>query len=254
MSQRYGQTITWGTSTAPQIFGGTRMRYSYREMLQEQLDDDESGIFRAALLHSKKAEISFEAKVTQASTNFLDLSAGAKIAVSGVSGGTILCRQAVERWGLFPQPKTSAIEATHYPDVTGGAGASAGTALSALTPDQASLGLLIPSGKLIIGTFGLTHASGVVHGLTLTQSWTLQEDDPSPAGAIVGVQAKGYQRRIELMLLATGTIPATAAELVITGAPTHAANFRNVTAEKLFESQRGMMYSISAFWIPPFAP
>ena len=111
MSHRYGQTITWGTATAPQIFGGIRLRYSYGERLQEQLEDNEAGDFVAALLHSKTAPLSFEAKVTDASTNFLDLSAGAKISVTGLSGGTILCRQAVDRWTQFPSTTTVAIDA-----------------------------------------------------------------------------------------------------------------------------------------------
>lgn len=251
MSNRYGQTITWSTPTAPHPFSGVCTRYSYRDARTRQLDDDEAGDFRALIQHSQKAALEFEAKITEDSTDFLDLSAGAKITVSGIASGTVLCSRAVERWALG-QSKTASITATHYPDITGGAGASAGVALDAFTPDQSALGIVTPSGVLKYGTYGLGHAVGIVHGLTITQELQIAEDDPSPAGTILGATSHGYLRTIELLLLATGAIPATGSTLALTGAPDHAADYKIENAELRFQHKGGKMYQINAVWIPPF--
>jgi hypothetical protein len=112
---RYGQDITWGTLNAPHAFSGTRTSYSYRDNIQRQLDEDESGDNRVLIQHSRKASLSFEARVTDASTDFLDLSSGGAITISEISSGTILATRAVERWALG-RPKTASIQATHYPD------------------------------------------------------------------------------------------------------------------------------------------
>lgn len=248
---RYGQSITWGTVSAPHIFTGECTGYTARSVAQRQLEDDEAGDIDALILHSQKTEISFDAKVRSGSEDFLDLSAGASITVSGISSGTVLASRAVERWQLG-QPKTASVTATHYPDVTGGDGESAGE-LSAFTPAQTGLGIVTPGSVLIYGTYGLTHASGVVHGLTIEQILELTEDDPSPAGTILGVVAHGYLRTIQLELLATGALPAVGSTLAITGAPDHAGGYKIESAEKKFASKRGMMYSVSAVWVPPMA-
>jgi hypothetical protein len=94
---RYGQNITWSTLSAPHPFSGTCTSYSYRDNIQRQLDEDESGDNRVLIQHSHKASVNFEARVTDLSTDFLDLSAGAAITISGISTGTILATRAVER-------------------------------------------------------------------------------------------------------------------------------------------------------------
>jgi len=249
---RYGQSITVGTASAPQVFTGVCTRFDYGPQQQETLDPGMDGEHRALILHGKKRPFDFEAKITQESTNFLDLAAGAKIAVTGMSGGTILAARAWERWTLG-QAKVAGVSGAHY-YFTGGSGGSAGTDLDAFTPDQAALGILIPSGQLIHGTFGLTHAAGVVHGLTVTQEWTLSDDDEAPDGSIPGCTAHGYLRRIELQLLATAALPTESDALVITGAPDHATDFRNVSCRQTYSPVPGkLMYSVNATWIPPFS-
>jgi hypothetical protein len=247
--ERYGQTlIAWSTVAAPHPFTGTCTSYSYNESLQRLLDEDEAGGNRALIQHSHKAAISFEAKVTDSSTDFLDLSAGAALTITGIATGVVLASRAVERWALG-QPKTASVQATHYPDMATGGGAAAGIVNSAYTPTQALSFVL--GGKLIYGTSGLTQASGVVHGLTLTQELTIVEDAPSPAGTILGAVATGYLRTIQLDILATSTIPAVGTKLVLGGSLAMGSDYQVETAEPKYESKRGMMYSVGAVWIPP---
>ena len=247
---RYGQSITWSTPTAPHPFSGTCTSYSYRDNIQRQLDEDEGGDNRVLVQHSRKAAINFEARVTDSSTDFLDLSAGAAVSISGISTGTILATRAVERWALG-KPKTASIQATHYPDLTQSSPTLAGTSLSAFTPTQ-SLTFLQPGGKLIYGTAGITHSSGIVHGLVLTQELQITEDDPSPAGTILGAASHGYLRTIQLDILATASnaIPNAGDALTFSAAPANCANYRVESAEVKFQEKRGKMYSLTAVWIP----
>ena len=254
----YGQPITWGTLSAPHPFAGTCTSYSYRAQLQRQLDLDESGDNRALIQHSKKAEISFEARITDAShteSNFLDLSTGAAINILGVSGGGILCTRAIERWSLG-QPKTASIQATHYPDMELSSPVAAGT-MDAFTPDQTGLGIITPGGKLIYGTHGLNSTGGIVQRLEITQQLQITEDDPAPDGTIVGAAAHGYLRTIAMDLLVHSgiTMPAVGDLLNLTavGAMSHIANYRVESVETKFAEKRGKMISVTALWIPPFA-
>lgn len=251
MSNRHGQAITWGTTTAPHIFTGKCTSYSYRKMLQRQVHDDEAGENVAITLHSKKAEVSFSAEVTSGSTDFLDLTGSAAlIVVAGVTGGSLLASRVVETWRL-QQRKTAQITATHYPDFTS-TGSSAAINASAFTPDQSGIGINYPGGLLIYGTYGVTHGQGVVHGLTIEQQLTIAEDDPSPAGTILGAQTHGYMRTIQLDLLATGTIPDVGTVLTFTAGPANSADYRIESAEIRFEDKRGKMFAIGGVWIPPF--
>lgn len=249
---RYGQAISWSTPNAPHVFTGICTNYRYNPTVQSQLDEDESGDNRAIIQHSKKAELSFEAKITEDSTDFLDLSAGAMITVTGTpAGGVILARRAIERW-VLQQPKTASVEAIHFPVMSDSGAVAAGVDLDAFTPDQSALGIVTPGGSLIYGTHGMTHGSGVLHELEIAQELTITEDDPSPAGTLLGAAAHGYLRRIRMMLLATGTRPAVEATLALTGAPDHAADYKIESAPEVWSSKRGKMYEVTAIWIPPF--
>lgn len=217
-----------------------------------QLEEDESGDVTCIVQHSQKATLSFRAKVTEASTDFLDLSQGAKLMVSGIANGTVLCSHASENWALG-QAKTTNVTATHYPDMTGGTGDSVEADLDVFTPDQSGLGIVAPGNSIIYGTFGLGHANGIVHSLSIEQQLTITEDDPSPDGKILGATTHGYLRSIQLDLLATGPIPATGSILALTGAPEHAGGYRVESAEVRFASKRGKMYQLTAVWIPTFA-
>lgn len=248
---RYGQLITWSTITAPKPASGSVVSYSLRDAVTRQLIDGEDGDFLAAVLHSKKAELNFEAKVTSASTDFLDLSVGAAVTVSTIPAGVVLATRASERWQLG-QEKRISLTATHYPDMVLAGGAAAGTDLDAFTPDQAALGIVTPGDEIIYSTFGLTHASGVVHGLTLEQQLTITEDEPSPDGKILGAADHAYMRTLQLDLLATGAKPAVGSVLVIPGAPNHAGGYKIESSEERLAEKRGKMYAISAFWIPVF--
>ncbi len=248
---RYGQTITWSTITAPHLFTGKCTSYSLRDAVSRQLMDDEGGDNVALALHSAKAELNFSAEVTDGSTDFLDLSDGVAITVSGIASGVVLASRAVETWRLG-QRKTASVQATWFPDMVIGAGGAAGTGLDAFTPDQSALTIVYPGGVLIYGTHGLGHASGVLHGLTIEQQLTITEDEPSPVGTILGAASHGYLRTIQLDLLSTAAAPAKKSVLALTGAPDHSADYRIESVETKFESKRGKMYAISAVWIPPF--
>src|SRR4051812_30064129 len=100
--QTYGaSTSHWGTADAPQLFTGHCTRYSYRDAITRRLLTNMVGDNVAAALHSRKAEVDFAANVTAGSTDFLDLSEGAKIAISGITGGSLLAYRAVEEWNLL---------------------------------------------------------------------------------------------------------------------------------------------------------
>lgn len=248
----YGQTarnLTWGTASLPHLFTGESTDYSYRLSTTRVLDENEAGDNRALILHSKKAEISFSAKVASGSTDFLDLSAGASIAVSGVSGGVVLARRAVERWALL-QPKVASVAAVHYMDITQSSPDAAGTNLSAFTPAQTQTGLVFPGGVLKYSTIGLTHASGEVQMLEIVQELELTEDDPSPDGKITSCVARAYKRMITLELLATDDPPAEGSTLSITGAPTHAADYVIEGVDTMGTFLRAKKYRLNAIWIP----
>jgi hypothetical protein len=249
---RYGQAITWSTIAAPHLFTGFCTSYSYREQVQRQLMDDEGGDNVALALHSKKAELNFSANITSESTDFLDLSAGAAITVTGISAGVVLATRAVESWRLG-QRKTASVSATHFPDMVQASPVTAGTDLDAVTPASQAQAFVYPGGQLIYGTAGLTHAVGIVHEFSIEQQLTITEDEPSPAGTILGAAAHGYLRTIRLGLLSTGAIPAVKSVLTVSGAPDHAADYRIESAELRFEDKRGKMFDIGAVWIPPFS-
>ena len=248
---RYGQLITWSALTAPAPFTGEVQSSSYRDAATKQLIPGGASDYIAMALHSRKAELTYEAKVNSGTTDFLDLSAGAAIVVTGISTGVLLVSQAVETWQL-QQPKIASIKATHYPDVVQASPALAGKTLNAFTPDQAALTMVYPGGKIIYGTLGIGHASGVVHGLTITQTLRLLDDPPSPAGKILGVGAASYERLISLDLLAKAAAPAVESVLVMTGGPGHSSGYRITDVEEKFENERGKMFAVEASWIPAF--
>jgi hypothetical protein len=259
MGTHYGQSIKFGVLDAPALFTGDNMSFNYRsQTTNDELEDGGSDI-AALAMHSLKGDINFSGEVTDGSDDFLDLSAGAKITVAGspggisLSSGFILAYEAIEEWNLMRR-KNCSVRATHYPDMeSGDAGSSAGT-LSAFTPTQ-SLDFLFPGSTLIYSTVGLTHAVGLVHQLKVTQTLTITDDEPSPAGKILGAFTSGYKRTISLLLLAkpgSGTIPAVRSVLTIGGAPSHLANYRVSAAEPRFERKKGMMFQLDAIWIPSF--
>lgn len=251
---RYGQSITWGPLTAPSLFNGEVISYSLRDAQTEQDIDGASTDYIAMALHSRKGEVNYEATVTGGTggtSNFLDLSTGAAVVVSTISGGVVLASEAVEKWQLG-QPKTASVRATWYPDITQASPVLAGTTLDARTPDQSGLGIIAPGGKIIYGTYGITHAAGIVHSLTLTQQIKITEDDPDPSGTIKGAATSAYMRKISMEILATGAIPAVASTLVLTGLNTNVANYLITSATQTLARGKGKMYAIEASWIPPF--
>ena len=249
---RYGQAITWGTLSAPRMFTGQTRSFSVRDALTKKLFTDMVGDNIAAALTGSKAEINFEAMVTEGSTDFLDLSEGAAVALSGFSTGVVLASRAFETWRIG-EAKTAGVTATWFPDIVQASPTAPGV-LSAFTPEQSGLdNIVMPGGKLIYSTVGMTHSTGVMHGLTIEQLLQITPDDESPEGKILGAATHGYQRTISLDLLATGSAPAKGSVLSLTGAPSHASNYRITDVNKTYEDQRGMMFNISAFWISGFA-
>lgn len=260
MSHYYGQSIKYGVLGSPAPFTGDILSFSYRDAITPEEQEDGASDIAAIAMHSRKGALNFEAEVTDASTDFLDLSAGAKIAVEGGEGGQdlstgfLLAQEAVEEWNLMRR-KTIALRAMHYPDgESDGDGADAGT-LSAFTPSQ-SLDFLFPGNKLIYSTVGITHTAGLVHQLRITQQWNITDDDPSPNGKILGALAHGYKRTISLLVLAkpgNGNIPAPKTVLSFGAAPAHASSYRVISAEPRRTRKKGMMFQIEAVWIPAFA-
>lgn len=262
MSYHYGQNITYGVLGAPALFTGDNMTFSYREQKTGDKLENGGSDYDAMAIHSKKGDIEFEGEVTEGSTDFLDLSQGARIAVEGSPGGIdltpgfILAHRAVEEWNLL-RKKTAQVFAYHYPDgeIQGGdQGAAAGT-LSAFTPEQ-DLDFLFPGNNLIYSTVGFSHAAGVVHQVRLTQTWEITDDDPSPAGKLLGAFASGYHRTLSLLLLGkpkTAPIPRTGTELTLDGAPPHMQNYRVLSAQPRLTRKKGMMFQIEAAWIPAFS-
>ncbi|MEO8204876.1 MAG: hypothetical protein ABI615_01755 [Chthoniobacterales bacterium] len=262
MSQHYGQDITYGVLGAPALFTGDNMNFGYDDQVTEDNLEGGGSDFAAMALHSRKGEISFEGEVTSASTDFLDLSSGAAITVAGSPGGIdlstgfILAHEAVEEWNLLKR-KTASVRASHYPDAAdAGAGAAVvPTAASAFVPDQSSINFLFPGNTLIYSTVGITHASGLIHQLRLTQNWQITDDEPSPDGKLLGAFASGYKRMISLLLLAKpgdAVLPAPRSILTFTGAPARMKNFRVIKSSPKLERKKGMMFQIDAAWIPPF--
>jgi len=249
--QRYGQTLTWGAIAAPHLFTGDCLSYSLRDAVTEQEIENESADLTALVLHSRKAMLSFEAQVNSGTTNFLDLSAGAELTVSGISGGMVLATSTEESW-VLEQPKKASVQAIWYPSMTGGSGASAGTGLNIVTPSQSGLMIVAPGGVIVYGTYGLTHAAGIVHSLKIRQRLKISEDDVDPTGVILGAASHGYKRTISLELLATGTKPAVNSTLSITGAPTTANDYVITSSDEMWAVEKGKMYSVEASWITPF--
>lgn len=259
MSQHYGQDITYGVLGAPALFTGDNMSFSYRDQVTEDLLENGGSDFAAMALHSRKADLSFEGEVTSSTTDFLDLSTGARIVVDAeiagidLTTGFILASEAVEEWNLLRRKRCS-VRATHYPEADASEVGAAGVALSAFVPSQ-SLGFLFPGTTLIYSTVGFTHAQGLIHQLRLTQSLQIVDDEPSPDGKILGAFSHGYKRTISMLLLAKpsdAVIPEPGSELVITGAPARMNKFRVISAEPRMERKKGMMFSLEASWIVPF--
>lgn len=253
---RYGYSLHlgWGLTSAPRLCAGiaTSLRYDLHD--QEQIDKGEDGTKRALIVHSTTADISFAAKVTSASTDFLDLSStAAAITVTGApieAGGVILVSEAVERW-MQGVPKTVSISSTHFLDLDLNGGPAVVNTLSAFTPDQSTLAIVTPGDSLIYDTFGMGHASGVLHSLTLTQRLELKPDKPSPDGRILGVQVVGFERRFEAAILAKAAAPALRSTLALTGdAPTHAGGFQILRVATAFDEEVGAMYTLGGLWIP----
>jgi hypothetical protein len=259
MSQHYGQSITYGVLGAPALFTGDNMSFGYSDKVSEDLLENGGSDFEAMALHSRKGEINFEGEVTSDTSDFLDLSSGSRLVISGSPGGIdlstgfILAHEAVEEWSLMKRKRCS-VMATHYPEAPADTGALAGVAKNAFTPDQSSIDFLFPGSTLIYSTVGFTHAAGLVHNVKLTQSVNITDDEPSPDGKLLGAFTSGYKRTLSLLLLgkpAEAAIPAVRSVLTFATAPANMANFLVTSAEPRLERKKGMMFSIEATWIPP---
>jgi hypothetical protein len=255
ISVRYGQDIEWGAVNAPQLFTGECMSFTYDKRVQEQMIAGAAGGNIAMALHSMMGDLRFRAKVTSASTDFLDLSTGAAIEVTGIDAGLVLCNEAEQSWRLL-QAAEASVAAMHLPDAEQETGepAAPGT-LSAVAPTQTELGILFPGGVLPYSTYGFGHDAGVVHALTIRQSLTIKPDRPTPDGKILGAQAYGYVRRIRLELLAdkSSAAPEPLTTLTVTGAPAHGVGYKVSHSGVMWETETEKMFSVDALWIPVLA-
>lgn len=251
----FGRTTQFGTTDAPALFTGDLKLWVYTDELQARHDTDGDGEIVSSTLHGRKCTWRLEGEVTNASTDFLDLSSGPEVALSGaelLAGGRTFCTRAVETWRLGAR-KTIAASGVHYPDMGAGGSGDAGT-LSAFTPAQGGLGIVYPVGGIVEGVYGLTHAQGLVNELVLTQEGQLTESPETAEGDIVAAAWHGFMRTINLKLLAVdGLPPETGGVLTITGAPAHAANFRITRAVKTLATLKDAAFDVDAFWHPGLA-
>lgn len=251
MSAQYGKALTWSTVGAPHPFGGIAEDYSYNDAFQEVQVEGESEL-DSLILHGRKGEISFNATGNLTSVNFPMLSDGVKLAIVGIANGIILVSQVVETWSLG-QPKKLSLSATHYPDMVDAAGTAA-TTISAATPAApAGSGIIIrPAGSVNFSTAGMTHDSGIIQGLTLTQKVKLidQEDE---LGKLIAAWVSNYVRTIDLDLVSFGDKPEPDTVLAIAGAPDHAADFVINSSELAYRKGDKKTYKVKATWIPALA-
>ena len=82
----YGRnTVIYGPLSAPTLFTGDKMSFTARDAVTDQLITDGAENNVALALHSHKVSLDWEVQIRSTSTDFLDLSAGAKLAVTGYS-------------------------------------------------------------------------------------------------------------------------------------------------------------------------
>lgn len=246
-AQIYG-TLEWSTINAPKPFSGICEGFNYRKTSTVGEETNEHEDIIAVPITQIKGEGSFEGKVTDASTDLPDLSSGAKISISGLTDGTVLARQLVETWRKG-QTKTYQVQFSHFPNVTGGDGANAGS-LTGFTPSpQVAPPIVRPADKIIFGVKGLTSTLGKVEGLTITQTLQLREytDESEQIFAVVAV---GYKREFQLEVLANAAaaLPDENDSLAVSGAPSNASAAFVTSAEERWRKGDAKMISVNAMW------
>ena len=153
----YGAALEWSTINAAHLCSGICENYTYDLAVEEDAIPGEVDI-AAFAYHGKKADIAFDCTFDNTSTDFLDLTNGQQLAITGLSSGIVLATEAVETWAM-KQPKKGSIKAVHLVDATG-TGTAAGT-LSALSPTSTAI-VIKPTSRIIYGTAGLSHAAGYI--------------------------------------------------------------------------------------------
>jgi len=243
--------LNWSTSAAPSICSGICQSFTSNNQNKLLKTPGNSGAFANVLTSLFKSMLTWKYFATSASTDFFDLSGGAKATLSGYGSGTILIPKVVETWRNEGE-KTLDVNATYYPMMTDSSGPAV-SVLSAVTPAIGAFPYQVPTGELVYGTTGLTHGSGIIETMTLTQEWTKIEEIKQ-GGNIVGAILSGFQRTISLELLATGAAPALNSTLTVSGAPSHAEGFKILTApEPMFAVDKSQMWKIdNCLWIPAF--
>lgn len=249
--QIYGKPITWGTASFPKLFTGVTEDFSYKEAMRQSEEPDENSEIDAFIWDNLVADIDFSARITSGSTNFLDLSTGLKIAITNdaITGGFVLCSEAIEKWTLGAK-KTASLKARHYPNTTDVVGGPSAGTLSAYTPGTGSPGsgvIVRPAGKVLWSTSGLSVTYGTVAELSLAQRWTLKEEDDGD-GNIGTIIASKYMRTIDLKVTATGDRPPVGTILSIDGAPAHAVGYQITRSELIGRIEDKKAYQLSAVW------
>jgi hypothetical protein len=246
----YGESITWSMDAFTGPITGDAQNYSYRAAYSDYMSPGQDGAHAAMVLHGHKGEISFESLISPDTDNIPNLSLGARIAISAISAGLVLCRSVSESW-RDRQSKSVSLSASHYPAITAGTGAEPG-AIAGFTPaDQAGISIY-PAGRVIWSTIGLGHTSGKIRAFTIDQSLEIAEET-DPLGAYCAVATHSYQRSITLEILSTGTRPALDTILTVTGAPAHASGYAITSSEEMLRLRQGKLYRVEAMWIPAMA-
>ena len=243
-----GSAIKWSTLNARHPVAGVCESWSYKAQRRGTKVSKETGDRAAMIRDILKAEFRYTARVDGTSTDFLDLSTGPVITISGITSGVVCALKAVERWQIGANPKKIEVSGNHYPLALTVAEGSTASRITAITPTQTSLAALVtPGDELVYGTSGLSHGSGILVAMTLTQAWSIGLEQPNEDGDICGVIINDFIKTIELEMAASGDPPEEQTRLDVAGAPDHAVGFRIIEPpEASYTLEQAMVYKIQA--------
>ena len=247
MSSQYGTALTWSTVNAPHLFSGICENYQYNRQQAQELVPGEQEI-AAIIHHGLYGDISYDATITNQSSDFPLIQNGIQITVGAVAGGIILISDVEESWAIR-QPKKASLKAKHFPDMVG-SGAAAAT-IAANTPNQTAP-FIRPAGKVIYGTQGLSTGFGIVQSLKISQNVSIETDEDTD-GKIKSAWCWKYLRKLSLEVLATGGRPAENSTLSVNGAPNHAVGYIIQNVSEKYSIGGKKSYSIEGIWAPCLA-
>lgn len=244
--QMYGtKVLKWSTGSAPNPYEGIVENWTYGKSPQ-MYKHPQGGDIGAAVLHSMKMPWSFSTTMLSGHVGAWSLQNGCKVVITGLNSGTVLCNKSRVSYRRN-RPTTASPSGVHYPDVTGGAGGSAGLDLTAPGTDAAAGLIFLPTSKLLWGA-GLTSAAGIVDGFDADDAVQLQEE--TEGGKIINVIAHSFERSVQLdiVTVAGATLPASGDPMPLEGTPLSLGVI--TTPDEKYASQTSRTFSLKAIWLP----